>query len=474
MSQEKQWTYELDLNAVEYCVNLSLVENENRLVIELTNVNSADCWKGAFESYYIEELTKKTGNFKSFPIFLNMLKTALSKSSTSVTIDLLTYQDLELLRSKKLNSINEASNVNSNNKRFLILTYSVEFDKINYPLQLNYQGKTNVNVLIDTIKKLKNVIKNYESQSKYSVDVRSTKNQVYKDSDESDTSIDCKTDLKLQKETKLLRQMIKTIEEKALKEKNLFQKQLQKKKQEVEILKNELQESRMNERNYKNEIKCLSNELRVLRQRKPSTSSLKRTSSAESFRSLTRDDSIRSFHSHVPRDLSRNSSRNNSLVTTRVKSVSPAPSNRSARSSNSIDSMGRRKFNPTEYVKNRKTKLEECKIKREREIKNRLSGSRSSLNERRFKSSQFSLNNSEIGSYCSSDNQSECNSVSSRMSRKNFKVAQKRNNQKAKIKNSSQKNISQEDRYLNDIYDANDEMKEIDAKLKSLQMLIKS
>lgn len=51
MSQEKQWTFELDLNSVDYCVNLSLIEHENKMVIEMTNVNSADCWKGTFESY---------------------------------------------------------------------------------------------------------------------------------------------------------------------------------------------------------------------------------------------------------------------------------------------------------------------------------------------------------------------------------------------------------------------------------------
>ena len=50
MSQEKQWTYELDLNSTDYSVDLSLAENENRLVVQLTNVNSADCWKGTFDS----------------------------------------------------------------------------------------------------------------------------------------------------------------------------------------------------------------------------------------------------------------------------------------------------------------------------------------------------------------------------------------------------------------------------------------
>ena len=269
--------------------------------------------------------------------------------------------------------------------------------------------------------------------------------------------------------------MVKTIEEKALKEKNLFQKQLLKKKQEVEILKNELQQSRISERNLKSEIKSLSNELRMLRQRKPSASSLKRTSSAESIQSFNRDDSMGGFHGHMSRVQSRNSSRNNSLVAKRIKSVSPAPANRSIRSNNSVDSIGRRKFNPTDYVKNRKNKLEEIKLKRERDIKNRLSGSRSSLNERKLKLSQFSLNDSDIGSYYSSDNQSLSNSISSRVSRKNSKNAQNKDNSRTKIKNTSQKNHSQEpNRYLNDIYDANSEMREIDAKLKSLQMLIKN
>ncbi|CAF0876497.1 unnamed protein product [Brachionus calyciflorus] len=482
MNRDKQASYEIEINSVDYCVNVVLSENDQKLTVELCDVYSADSWKGSYEANYIEELTKKTGNFKSFPIFVNMLKTALKKNSSSVTVDLLTYSDLEALRSKKTNSMSDGSTLNfnsqHNNKRFLILTYNVEFDRINYPLQLNYQGKTNVNFLVDTIKKLKNVIKSYETQNEIkNLEMNKIKNKEVGmvNSDDLESSFDSKTDSKLQKETKLLRQMIKTIEEKALKEKNIYQKQLQKKKQEIEILKNELQQSRMSERNLKNEIKCLTNELRVLRQRKPSTSSLKRTSSTESFRSYTRDDSIRSFQGHVSRDLSRNSSRNNSLVLNRGKSSSPAPSIRSIRSSNSIDSNGTRKFNPTEYVKNKKNKLEELKVKRQREIRNKLNGSRGSLIDRNYRSN-LSLNDSDVGSYFSSDNGSECNSVSSRMSRKNTKNQQKKTimpKQKSNSKNSSRKNLPG-DKYLNDMYNANDEMKDIDAKLKSLQMLIKN
>lgn len=58
---------------------------------------------GDFTSHYIEEITQKTGNFKKFPVFMKMLLTAVEHSSESVFIDLLTYSDLEVLKSRKSN-----------------------------------------------------------------------------------------------------------------------------------------------------------------------------------------------------------------------------------------------------------------------------------------------------------------------------------------------------------------------------------
>lgn len=42
----------------------------------------------------VEEITRKTGNFKRFPVFLKMLVAAVNRESDSVFIDLLTYADL--------------------------------------------------------------------------------------------------------------------------------------------------------------------------------------------------------------------------------------------------------------------------------------------------------------------------------------------------------------------------------------------
>ena len=64
-----------------------------------------------------------------------MLETSLSKTSDSVSLELFTYNDLEQLRNKKMNnnssisSLNNNNNNNNNNKRYLILTYNVEFDR---------------------------------------------------------------------------------------------------------------------------------------------------------------------------------------------------------------------------------------------------------------------------------------------------------------------------------------------------------
>ena len=42
----------------------------------------------------IEDVTRKTGNFKRFGVFVKMLVSALENSSDAVHLDLLTYADL--------------------------------------------------------------------------------------------------------------------------------------------------------------------------------------------------------------------------------------------------------------------------------------------------------------------------------------------------------------------------------------------
>ncbi|XP_019485030.1 PREDICTED: coiled-coil domain-containing protein 61 [Hipposideros armiger] len=116
---------------VEHAVRV--VVSGQVLELEVEDRMTADQWRGEFDASFIEDLTHKTGNFKQFNIFCNMLESALTQSSESVTLDLLTYTDLESLRNRKMGGrpgplASRSAQLNS--KRYLILIYSVEFDRL--------------------------------------------------------------------------------------------------------------------------------------------------------------------------------------------------------------------------------------------------------------------------------------------------------------------------------------------------------
>ena len=81
----------------------------------------------------------------------------MTKSSEAVTLDLLSYTDLEAMWERKLGSTKKqglSSGTRPESKRYLILTYTVEFDRIHYPLALSHFGCTNPTVLQETIRRL--------------------------------------------------------------------------------------------------------------------------------------------------------------------------------------------------------------------------------------------------------------------------------------------------------------------------------
>ena len=78
----------------------------------------------------VEDITAKTGNFKKYAVFVKMLLAALRQGSDSVFVDLLTYADLEMLKSKRgPHHPPLQQTIPPNNKRYLILTYAAEFDR---------------------------------------------------------------------------------------------------------------------------------------------------------------------------------------------------------------------------------------------------------------------------------------------------------------------------------------------------------
>eukprot|EP00878_Enallax_costatus_P024901 GHUV01026600.1.p1 GENE.GHUV01026600.1~~GHUV01026600.1.p1 ORF type:complete len:235 (-),score=70.08 GHUV01026600.1:212-916(-) len=164
---------DIDFHGVLYTITIS-VDGEEVLRIEIEDKDTLDRWRGEFAAKCkqysstficrpscstapfdshtkplrssttlyadVEDITSKTGNFKKFTIFVRMLQTAILQQSDSVFVDLLTFQDLELLKSKKAGGTNGQSapprQLPASNKRYLILTYASEFDRVHYPLPL--------------------------------------------------------------------------------------------------------------------------------------------------------------------------------------------------------------------------------------------------------------------------------------------------------------------------------------------------
>ncbi|XP_014284249.1 centrosomal protein CCDC61 [Halyomorpha halys] len=133
---------------------LKLSVQSNVLKVLVTDKTTAEKWKCAYDASYIENLTRKTGNFKQFMVFVSMLKAGLLKTNECVYIELLSQDELESRRKKG----SAALTPSSKNRRYLILVYQVEFDKIHYPLPLEYCGKPDPDVLQSTIKKLETVV----------------------------------------------------------------------------------------------------------------------------------------------------------------------------------------------------------------------------------------------------------------------------------------------------------------------------
>ncbi|CAD7704240.1 unnamed protein product [Ostreobium quekettii] len=149
-------TVDCCFHGVNYFLSVSTVKGDT-LVVEVEDGSDASRWRGEFTSRYIEDITAKTGNFKKYPVFIKMLVTALKGQSEAVFIDLLTYSDLETLKSRRGGGGGQPlhQTIPPNNKRYLILTYAAEFDRVHYPLPLVYEENPDPHRLKEIIRNLR-------------------------------------------------------------------------------------------------------------------------------------------------------------------------------------------------------------------------------------------------------------------------------------------------------------------------------
>lgn len=98
---------EKSFHGVSYVISYEV--QESAFLLRLETENSLRNWFGKFSSSYVENVTSKTGNFKRFEVFAKMLAQALSAPTKSLFTDILTSQDLHLLKARKGSSRTKCS-----------------------------------------------------------------------------------------------------------------------------------------------------------------------------------------------------------------------------------------------------------------------------------------------------------------------------------------------------------------------------
>ncbi|KAK2193273.1 hypothetical protein NP493_16g07017 [Ridgeia piscesae] len=306
---------------IEYGVTMNML-NDNELQVEVEDRQTTDQWRGKFDTAYIEEVTHKTGNFKQFSVFTSMLESAILQTSDSVGLDLLTYSDLESLRNRKAgNGSKSAPTVKSsalNTKRYLILTYTVEFDRIHYPLPLPYMGKPDPRSLQQTIRQLQQQIKTLKQQinkdfkqkeleklKKDYAHVQEEYGDLEAEFVEYRRQIGATSKGNAAKEVRALKAIIKNLEQDLAQERTKHQKVSSKRSQQYRRLADEVEDLRASERTLRVRVKSLTNEL-ALYKRRPvrstgnvSTVSSRRDTSLRNSRLRDRSSSRESAYSHA-------------------------------------------------------------------------------------------------------------------------------------------------------------------------------
>ncbi|XP_072031836.1 centrosomal protein CCDC61-like [Amphiura filiformis] len=405
---------------MEYIVSMAVEEQQGSLTVEVEDRLTSDQWRGTFDATYIEDLTHKTGNFKQFSIFVNMLESAIVKASESVTLDLLTYADLESLRNRKAgagsrSNIPGAQKAALSTKRYLIVTYTVEFDRIHYPLPLPYQGKPDPVALQETVRELKAEIKKLKAQ--FHSNFKTVELQKLKKDYEDllqekqhleDAFLNFRREVKnttkgsAVKEVHILKNVVRNLEEELVNEKRKHQRSANKRNQEYKALLEEVEELRASDRNLRVRVKSLTNELAVLR-RTPSSRRTSRSPSAppsnhrssvprralsthERARIASRDRSLskeRPWSGSRDRHRSSSRERGDAGLRNRLHSGSrdrsrdrlgsagkdrrrPPLSSSYGRGTPSPAGVRKPRFDPSAFIEDKRRRQEEAKLKRER------------------------------------------------------------------------------------------------------------
>jgi cyanate lyase len=100
---------------------VKLEAKEQNLTLTVLNQQTFQMWRSDLKSFYLEDISSKTGQAKSYAEFVQMLSSALEARDSSTYVDLLDMHDLQLLKGKTPPA-KETEDPRAPSKRYLIVT----------------------------------------------------------------------------------------------------------------------------------------------------------------------------------------------------------------------------------------------------------------------------------------------------------------------------------------------------------------
>ncbi|XP_072230796.1 centrosomal protein CCDC61 isoform X2 [Leuresthes tenuis] len=384
MEEGSEVMEDIAFRGVEFSVKIEL--DNGVLTVEISDSLTADQWRGEFDPAYIEDLTRKTGNFKQFPIFCSMLESAVRQTSDSVTLDLLTYADLELLRNRKAGVVSRPRSHQQSSaltaKRYLILIYTVEFDRIHYPLPLPYVGKPDPAALQKEIRTLRaelSALTSHGLNKSADLEIQRLRAELAAVKEEKEAMAKALEQLQISgsgstsgREDWRIRDVVKALEEQLVKERAKGQRSTSKKCLEQRLLMEQLEELRASECALRVRVKSLTNELALLRRGRvtPVSGHISSRVDGEVYRSASRE--RRSGYGNI-RARSGSRERTEDRVHRSVergrRADSSGPHARIPRPSPSPTGSRVPRFDPTAYIQDRQRRQREAEFKKQRKTR---------------------------------------------------------------------------------------------------------
>ncbi|XP_059208053.1 centrosomal protein CCDC61 isoform X1 [Centropristis striata] len=389
MEEGSEVMEDIVFRGVEFSVKIEV--DKGFLIVEISDSMTADQWRGDFDPAYIEDLTRKTGNFKQFPIFCSMLESAVRKMSDSVTLDLLTYADLELLRNRKAGVVSRPRSHQQSSaltaKRYLILIYTVEFDRIHYPLPLPYVGKPDPAALQKEVRALKaelNTVSSHGINKSAELEIQRLRAELALVKEEKEAMGKVLERLQVGgsgptpgREDWRARDVVRTLEEQLVKERAKSQRSASKRCQEQRLLIEQLEELRASECTLRVRVKNLTSELALLRRGLDNLSvrvtPVSSRVDGEIYRSVSRE--RRSGYGTVrARSGSRErmEDRGQRSEERGRRADSSGPRARIPRPSPSPTGARVQRFDPTAYIQDRQRRQKEADLKKQRKVRREM------------------------------------------------------------------------------------------------------